>query len=298
MTSNNTQLTSASGYNTDRMILSEPQIVNIPNSSITYKRINIGTRNEDGTTGDLIFPTEKLFTFGVQENLNLETNKVNGYTLPLCLYSRDGPTKEEKEWGETMDRVAEQCKTHLIDNREEIEAYDLTRNDLKKMNPLYWKKDKGKIVPGKGPTLYTKLLVSKKQNNKIISMFYNKDGQEIDPLTLLNKRCDVTAYVKVESIYIGGGGKMSLQIKLYECEVSVRETGMRRMGLKRPKVSTQVSSVATTLPMENEDSDASLEDSDEDEIKPKKLAPVTTEPKKPAVKRKVKKVVRKAVNST
>ena len=68
--SNNTQLTTADGYDIKRMIFSEPQNGSIPNSvpPISYKRISIQTRNEDGTIGDLIFPTSQLFSFGVNEN--------------------------------------------------------------------------------------------------------------------------------------------------------------------------------------------------------------------------------------
>jgi len=85
--SENTQLTSASGYDTKRMLFSEVQNGSIPNSTpqINYKRINIQTRNEDGTTGDLILSTSKLFSFGVSENTDPNTGKVNGYVMPLCL---------------------------------------------------------------------------------------------------------------------------------------------------------------------------------------------------------------------
>ena len=34
-----------------------------------------------------------------------------------------------------------------------IEKYDLEKADLKKLNPLYWKREQGKIVEGRGPTL-------------------------------------------------------------------------------------------------------------------------------------------------
>ena len=53
MTDNtNTQLTSASGYNTDRMRFSKPQEGKIPDSPITFKRISISTVNDDGTTDE------------------------------------------------------------------------------------------------------------------------------------------------------------------------------------------------------------------------------------------------------
>jgi hypothetical protein len=136
--SENTQLTLASGYDINNIIFSDVQHESIPKSvpQINYKRIMIRTKNSDGTIGDLILPTEKLFSFGVSENTNQETGKVNGYVMPLCLHTRDGATKEEKEWSETFTNIVEKCKDHLLANKEEIEYFDLERNDLKKLNPL------------------------------------------------------------------------------------------------------------------------------------------------------------------
>ena len=293
--SENTQLTSAIGYDTKRMIFSTPLSGSIPNTPINYKRILISTKNEDGTVGDLILPTEQLFSFGVSENVNPDTKKVNGYVMPLCLYNRDGPSKNEKAWVETFNNIVERCKDHIIENREEIEMYDLTRPELKKLNILYYKREKGKIVEGTGPTLYAKLIVSKKQN-KIITMFFDYDGEPIDPLNLLGKYCFTKSAVKIESIFIGN--KISLQVKLYECEVKLMETGMKRL-LRRPAARQRVLTADTksvnpmndTKDDSDDDDEGSINGSD-DEEEGKKVV-VKAAPKK-IIRRKVKKVVRKA----
>jgi len=296
--SENTQLTSASGYDINNMIFSDVQHESIPKSvpQINYKRIMIRTKNSDGTIGDLILPTEKLFSFGISENTNQETGKVNGYVMPLCLHTRDGATKEEKEWSETFTAIVEKCKDHLIANKEEIEHFDLERNDLKKLNPLYYKREKGKIVPGTGPTLYAKLIVSKKQDNKILTMYFDFDGDSVDPLTLLGKYCYAKCAIKIESIFIGN--RISLQVKLYECEVKLMETGMKQL-LRRPKAQQRVLTSNTSKPLEEKTktpddgfaSDGSVNDSDSDVDVPEKKE--ETPPPKKVVKRKVKKVVRK-----
>jgi len=226
--SKNTQLTSADGYNTENIIFSETQDGTIPNSTpkINYKRINIQTKNPDGTTGDLILSTDKVFSFGVSENVSPDSGKVNGYVMPLCLWNRDGATESEKSWTDTFNNIVEACKKHLVKNKEEIEQYDLTMNDLKKLNPLHFKREKGKVVEGTSPTLYTKLIVSKKQN-KIVTMFFDFEGEPIDPTTIFGKYCFTKAAIKIESIFIGN--KISIQIKLYECEVEIMETGMKRL---------------------------------------------------------------------
>ena len=299
MMSENTQLTTASGYKTKNMIFSEAQSGTIPGSvpQINYKRINISTRNPDGTVGELILPTTQLFSFGVSENTEPGTGKVNGYVMPLCLWNRDGPSKEEKEWTDTFDSIIETCKDHLVANREEIDQYDLTKSDLKKFNPLYYKKDKGKVIPGSGPTLYSKLIVSKKQE-KIVTMFYNYEGDNVEALSLLGKYCYVKGAVKIESIFIGN--KISMQVKLYECEVKLMDTGMKRL-LTRPNAQKRVLTSNYLNPLlENNDEDddnnnekLDIDDNKIDDNDSIKSSDDDVQVPEKVTKRKVKKIVRK-----
>jgi hypothetical protein len=226
---NNTQLNSANSYNVKNIIFSEPQVGTIPDSkpAINYKRVNIQTRNMDGTIGDLIIPTERLFSFGVSENVSMDSGAVNGYVMPLCLWNRDNPTENEKKWTDVFNSIVDRCKKYLLDNRDELEQYELDERDLKKFNPLYWKREKGKIVQGVGPVLYAKLLISKKQGIKILTSFYNKNGENVNGEDLMGKYCYARGAVKIESIFIGN--KISLQIKLYEAEVEPLESGPRRL---------------------------------------------------------------------
>lgn len=254
MNTSNTQLTTASGYSTKRMIFSEPVVGTIPNTPISYKRINISTKNEDGTVGDLILSTEELFSFGVSENKDFnDPTKVNGHVLPLCLWDRDGPTEAQKEWIETFNAIIERCKKHLLQHKEEIGQYELSASDLKKLNPLYWKKEKGKIVEGRGPALYGKLIASKKLG-KILTSFYDENDEKLEPLDLLGKYCFAKCAIKIESIFIGS--KISMQIKVYEATVRLQESGMQRL-LPRPKgKSRMLTAESANLMSVDVDSDA------------------------------------------
>jgi hypothetical protein len=227
----NTQLTSAKGYNVNRMRFSKPIVGNIPDSkpAISFKRINITTKNEDGSEGELIIPTTELFSFGVSENKSQETGNVNGYVMPLCLYNKDGASEDEKDFVTTFNNIVEAAKKHLLDNKDDIEKYDLDERDLKNFNPLYYKKEKGKIVDGQGPTLYAKLIVSKKNGqNKIITEFFDGvSGNPIKPLDLIGKYCYTKAVIKIESIFLGS--KISLQVKLYEAEVNLINSGVKKL---------------------------------------------------------------------
>ena len=306
MTEQNTQLTSAFGFNTKNIIFSEPILGSIPNSNpqINYQRIMISTRNPDGSVGELILPTEKVFSFGVSENKNPDTGKTNGYVLPLCLHNRDGPTKKEKEWVDTFNNIIEKCKDWLIDNKEKIEQYELEKNDLKKLNPLYFKKDKGKIIEGTGPSLYAKLIISKKQE-KVVSMFFGKNGENLDAMELKGKYCFVIGAIKIESIFIGN--KISIQTKLYEAEIHPMESSMKKL-LTRPTPQPRVLLTDNTSnPMNNDDDDdikggnGSLDESDnipvvEEEEEETKISTLSLDnDKKKVVKKIIKKVVPKIV---
>lgn len=224
MSFENTQLTSAFGYDVNSMVFGKPKDGSIPNSAVAFKRIMIGTRNPDGSTGELVIPTTRVYSYGLAPTTNLQSGKQDGYTMSLCLHNRDSPSKEEKEWVDTFEKIVEHVKTYLIDHRDEIGKYELESSDLKKLSPVFYKRDKGKIVGP--PTLYVKVNQNKK-TEEVTTPFCNERGEDIDPLSTLNKRCWVTAAIKVESIFIGA--KISLQIKLYEASVKVIDNEQKRL---------------------------------------------------------------------
>jgi len=308
MSNNKTQITPIKGYDVNRMVFSEAISGAIPDSKpkIEFKRINISTKNEDGTVGELILPTSRLFSFGVSENMSQETGKVNGYTFPLCLWNRESPTEEEKAWTDLFDKIVDKCVDHLVDNREEIEMFELSKADLTKskggLNPLYWKKEKhtneqGKtvmrVVPGSGPTLYTKLIFSKK-NDKFLSQFFDINDEPLNALDLMGKYCYTNAAIKIESIFIGS--RISLQVKLYEAVVEPTSSGMRRL-LARPKVQSKVLEhmqngyeETSQMNMIPDDDVGSLIGSDNEDGEEN----TAKSPVKPVTRKVVKKVVKKA----
>lgn len=295
----NTQLTDISSFNAKKnIIFSDPVSGEIPDSKpkIEFKRINISTRNPDGSEGELILPTEHLYSFGVSENKSMETGKINGYTFPICLWNKNGPTDVEKQWTDKFDEIIDVCIDHIIDVKDDIDMYELSRSDLTKtkggLNPLYWKKERvkddktGKMVlqnvPGRGPTLYAKLMYSKAKNT-FMSQFYDTEGNNLEPLNLIGQHCFFRGAVKIESIFIGS--KISIQVKLYEAEVEPMTSGVRRL-LARPTV---VSKVIVEDKQDLEDNEIKVETSSSDDDEEEE----ETQP--PPPKKLIKKVVRKVV---
>jgi len=274
----NTQLSIPSSYNVANMRFGKVIVgsAGTPGAgpAIKYYRIPISTLNKDGSLGELVFQTEELFSFGVSENKDQATGKVNGYTLPLCMWNKDAPTENEKAFTQILEDVVEKCKDHLIldETKDEICKYTLERNDLKTLNSfIYRKKEKGKVIEGVGPVLYPKLIESKK-NNKIITSIFNDRGQEIDPMGLVGKYCWVKAAVKIESIYVGA--KISMQVKVYEAEVRLVETGAKRL-LQRPKAEASLTMNVTVeskspLAQNDEEDEDDEQIQDEDDATPAK----------------------------
>lgn len=282
MTSEDTELTDVKNYNIKNMIFSKPIIGSIPNTPITFQRVMISTKNKNGSIGELVFQTTKLFSYGISENTDPQSNKVNGYSMGICLWDKDTPTKEEKQFTTTFNTVVENVKKWLLKNKDKLKLYDLELNDLKKLNPLYWKKDKGKVVEGVGPVLYAKLLISKKEQKKdktkpinITTTFYkfpnSQDESELidNPRILLGKYCHIHAAIKIESIFIGSNGKCSLQVKLYEAEVQTIQRNNKRLLRKNAIVKPLIRRVEK-LDVNSEDSEDIDESSESEEEQPKK----------------------------
>lgn len=302
-----TQLISASGYDVNNMVFSAPVEQKIPDSKLTSKRIFISTRNDDGSIGELCMATDEIYSFGVNINLD-EKNKdiVTGYTMPLCLFNKNGPTDSEKEFVETFNKIVEKCKDHIIENKDALDQYSLERSELKKIcNSLYYKRDpknKAKIMEGVGPTLYAKLIFNKKKNQIETTFFDAKSGREVNALDLIDKHCYAKAVIKFESIFIGN--KISLQIKLYDCGVKMIDSG-RKPLLPRPTASQSVviASSSSFNPLVDDDNDIALDigggDDDDDDAGSLKDEPtqapvvvVKEEEVKEEVKPKTKKVVK------
>jgi Protein of unknown function (DUF2738) len=266
MSFDNTQITTASGYNTSNIIYGKPRDGSIPNSSVTFKRIQMGTRNPDGSSGELILATQRLFCFGLSPSVNMTTGKTDGYTLAMCLSNLDAPTKEEKDFIETFNKICEHATEYILQHRDDVGKYELEKADLKKFNPVYYKREKGKIVEGSSPMLYAKVLQNKKNGDiNITSIFYDENGRDIDPMTLLNKQCYVKAAIKIEGIFIGS--KVSLQVKLHEAEIKMKDSGVKRLLRAAPveTESQEVQAPSSQVLDESDDEDKGSLKGDDDE---------------------------------
>lgn len=260
----NTQVTNTANYNIANMIFSEPIKGSIPSApgapTISYKRIMIGTKNPDGTSGKLLVKMpSNLYCFGVTENVSKESNKVTGHGIACALWDKEKPTAEQKNFTDVFKSMTENIKRHLVENRELIEKYKLEMHHLDEFKPFYWKTEKGQIVEGKGPTFYPKLIESKK-TGKILTQFYDEKEEPVDPVELIGKPFYlVDAIVDVESIFIGKD--IYMQIKLYEAIIRKRDSGMQSF------LRGGVRNVSSELKVEKSKNSYTLKDDDDKDEK-------------------------------
>jgi hypothetical protein len=266
------KLTFSKNFDINSIIYSKAKEFNIPKSTMVYHRITMSTKYLDGTIGPLIIPTNgQLFSFGVSENKSLETGKLTGYSLSLCLHSRDGATEEEKEFVKVINDIVESATEHMLKDstKKEVRQYKLVKSDLRKMNPIYQKEHEGKIVEGSSPVLYPKLITGKdKKTGELYCRTtfyeegkYEEDGEptEIQLKDLVGQYCYVMAAISFESIYIGSD-KHRIQFKLVEADIRKVNSGKSNL-LRKKRVGGMVSKkVATESAKESVDLELSGDD--------------------------------------
>ncbi|CAH3195541.1 unnamed protein product, partial [Porites evermanni] len=200
--------------------LKEAKDYKVKDSKIKYKRIPIEVSYPNGKKGSLIIETPLLFSFGVNEKKNQETNKLVGYSIPICLWANDSePNPKEKAFFETINNITSICQQHLENEYGADLASSLS-------SPFYYKqieytdkkgKKKTKIDPSVAPVLYTKLIYSEK-SKKILSLFKTKGKDSVNPFKYLDQHCHVCMALIIEGIFISKT-VTSLQIKVHECYV-------------------------------------------------------------------------------
>ena len=151
---------------------------------------------------------------------NQETGKLVGYSMPVCLWSKDSvPNTKELSFFETLSNVVLMCRRYLESEYGADLASSLS-------SPFYYKqveyidkkgKKKTKIDESSAPVLYAKLIYSEK-SKKILSLFKTKGNKDLNPFKYIDQYCNVKMALIIEGIFITKT-VTSLQIKVHECYV-------------------------------------------------------------------------------
>ena len=214
------QLSTYDHLTQDNIIFNEAKEYKVKDSKIKYKRIPIEVKYPNGKKGALVVETPFLFSFGVSENRDQKTGRLNGYSVPVCLWARDSvPDQKELAFFDTLNNVVLMCQKHLEDEFGPDLASSLS-------SPFYYKqieytdkkgREKLKKDDSSAPILYAKLIYSEK-SKKILSLFKGKGGRDLNPLKYINQYCNVKLALIIEGIFISKT-VTSLQIKVHECYI-------------------------------------------------------------------------------
>jgi hypothetical protein len=214
------QLVTPSDFKADTLRFQKPINGGSPNTF----RIPISAFKGGVNLPSLYIATPSVFSFGVSPQANIgekvdeNLSNVKYYTLPMCLHSKTGPTPDEEKFVDLFNQIVDACKAYLCTKalNEDLGKFgddQITPADLKKLNPLYYKKDKGVVVAGTGPILYPKLIM-RKDGQSCVTSFTDSGNTHRDFKSLINRRMHVRGALKLDSIFVGS--KVSLQFKVYE----------------------------------------------------------------------------------
>ena len=122
------QLSSIENITEDNIVFHSAKKQKLPNSKIKYERIKIERKLPNGKVSPLIVETPFLFSFGISERKNEETGKITGYSIPVCLWKKDGkPNQKEDNFFNLLNKIHDICQDHLAKNYGENEATSLGR---------------------------------------------------------------------------------------------------------------------------------------------------------------------------
>ena len=214
------QLSSFENITEDNIVFQAAKKFKIPNSKMKYERIKIERKLPDGKTTPLVVATPFLFSFGISERKDQETNKINGYSIPVCLWKKDSePNQKETNFLNIIKKVQELCQDYL--SREYGENKSTSLTDLLYYKQIEYVDKKGKTKKKKdessSPVLYVKLIYSS-ETKKISTIFKVKGKQEVKPLEYKDKYFNTRMAIIFDSIYLGGNS-ISIQVKAHEVHI-------------------------------------------------------------------------------
>ena len=214
------QITSYEDLTPDNIIFNKAEEYKVKDSKIRYKRIRMEVKYPNGKKGQLVIETPLLFSFGVNEKKNQETNKLVGYSIPICLWAKDSePNTQEKAFFEAINNITTICQQHLESEYGADLASSLSEPFCYKQVEYPDKKGKKKTKrdPSAARVLYAKRIYSEK-SKKILSLFKTKRKKDLNPFKYIDQYCNVKMALIIEGIFISKT-VTSLQIKVHGCYI-------------------------------------------------------------------------------
>ena len=161
-----------------------------------------------------------MFSFGISERKDQETNKISGYSIPVCLWKKDAePNQKETNFLNIINKVQNLCRDHL--SREYAENAATCLSDILHYKQIEYVDKKGKTKKKKdetsAPVLYVKLIYSS-DTKKFSTIFRVKGNKEVKPLDYKDKYFNTRMAITFDSIYLGKTS-ISVQVKAHDVHI-------------------------------------------------------------------------------
>ena len=240
--------------------------------TVETKSMDLSIKYPNGSKGPLIFQLPRCDTRGFSAQFGDGLDK----TFALYLGENDTITTEHKQVINAINQVVAACTKYCLtdDFKAKLGKWDLEESDFKKkFNPIEYQKDKDTKKPklDQPQVMYLKVMtkVNKEtQMKESISRFYN-EGEfdergnpiEVHPLEFIGKSGTCVPLIKVDKIFFGVNYK--LQVKIYQCDVRVNDTGFKSLIKRAPTTVIRTSGSATAnnnLASYLDDDDVDMED--------------------------------------
>ena len=210
------QLSGIENITEDNIVFHTAKKHKVPNSKIKYQRIKIERKLPNGKFSPLVVETPFLFSFGISERKDQETNKISGYSIPVYLWKKDEePNQKELNVLNILSKVQDLCHDHLAREYGENEADILYYKQIEYVDGKG--KSKKKKDKSSAPVLYVKLIYSS-ENKKFSTIFKVKGNKEAKPLEYKDEYFNTRMAIIFDSIYLGKTS-ISIQVKAHEVHI-------------------------------------------------------------------------------
>lgn len=245
-------------FEVSRVVFTELQKKPIKDSQMTYKSIELLYELGNGVYAKINLRTpRRCYSFGITERLNITTNLLDGYTLPICLRQRNQEFREsEILFLDVLNKIIEHVKDYLTSNSAiENTGIEYHRSMLKTIaSCLVYKKveaiENGRTViknsDTQGPVFYPKLkhrfnikkdsdhpqtkqdMFQNKPDLIVTTSFYENGAKVEDPVAMYkNVRCHVSGCILVDYIYISANFTR-IQFRVQEVNISPESKDRKR----------------------------------------------------------------------
>ena len=89
----NSVLIQSNTFNTENLVFSKPEVNTIPGQKLSYKKMFINYKDGEDFKDLVLLSPPNLLSWGLQEQHDAVSGQLIGYQLPICLWSKNGPSE-------------------------------------------------------------------------------------------------------------------------------------------------------------------------------------------------------------